>query len=343
MTRPTFPKSQAMLGSASNAIRTQRPYTFLSACARGDQTAGPRLRLSSLNWMPVASIARPINPPSASISRTRCPFAVPPTAGLQGMCATVSFESVGRPTLHPSRAAAYAASTPACPAPMTMTSNRILLAYAEPLEDMAQYIFARATADDLVQARARSLQIRQQKFLWNVRRCCRITRRDERNAALLEQRDVTRIRDRCGVPQPLFSNKSISDCVTQFVEAVSGARTHRNAWCENLGGSLRDRSMASQVCLVRYNDPIDCGGVSKQLFVCVGERFTTVEHEQHEIGDATRPTASRDALGLDDVERFAPASGVDERNFDAADVHVLGYKIARRAWNRSHNRAWCSC
>jgi hypothetical protein len=38
-----------------------------------------------------------------------------------------------------------------------MTSKRILLAYAEPLEDVAQYIFARAAADDLVQASAGSL------------------------------------------------------------------------------------------------------------------------------------------------------------------------------------------
>src|SRR5258706_581227 len=35
--------------------------------------------------MPVASIAPPINPPSASISRTRGPFAVPPIPGLHGM------------------------------------------------------------------------------------------------------------------------------------------------------------------------------------------------------------------------------------------------------------------
>jgi hypothetical protein len=43
------------------------------------------------------------------------------------MWATVSFDSVQSPTLHPSLAAAYAASTPACPAPMMMTSNRNLV------------------------------------------------------------------------------------------------------------------------------------------------------------------------------------------------------------------------
>ena len=103
------------------------PYRALSACARGDHTAGPRLRLSSLNWMPVASMARPMRPPSASISRTRWPLAVPPTAGLHGIWATVSRENVHKPTLQPNFAAAQAASTPACPEPTTMTSNSLIV------------------------------------------------------------------------------------------------------------------------------------------------------------------------------------------------------------------------
>ncbi len=112
-----------MFGSAPSAARTQSLYRRLSACARGDHTAGPRLRLSSRNWMPVASIAVPIKPPSASISRTRWPFAVPPTAGLHGMCATVDSDSVQIATVRPSRAAAHAASAPAWPAPITITSK----------------------------------------------------------------------------------------------------------------------------------------------------------------------------------------------------------------------------
>src|SRR4030095_12188519 len=123
---------------------------------------------------------------------------------------------------------------------MTTTSNRILLAYAEPLEDVTQYIFARAAADDLVQAGSGSLQIRQQEFLWNVPCCRRITRHDERNAALLEQRDVSRVRDRCRVAQRLFPNERASDCLTQFVEAVAGERTHPNTCRENVGAWLRD-------------------------------------------------------------------------------------------------------
>src|SRR6185295_2012575 len=84
--------------------------------------------------MAVASIARPINPPSASISRNRWPLAVPPTAGLHGMCATVSVDSVQSPTRTPSRTAAYAASQPAWPAPTTMTSKWSLTERRQPQE-----------------------------------------------------------------------------------------------------------------------------------------------------------------------------------------------------------------
>ncbi len=126
------PTIHEMPGCASRIARTAWRYAFLSACARGDQTAGPRLRFRILNWMPVASIARPIRPPSASISRTRWPLAVPPTAGLQGMCATVSRDSVQSPTRSPSRAAAHAASHPACPAPMTMTSKQVFATAPSP-------------------------------------------------------------------------------------------------------------------------------------------------------------------------------------------------------------------
>ena len=70
----------------------------------------------------VASAAMPITPPSASISRTRCPFAVPPMDGLHGRFATPSNVSVNSAVFEPSFADAHAASMPACPAPTTMTS-----------------------------------------------------------------------------------------------------------------------------------------------------------------------------------------------------------------------------
>ena len=122
--------------------------------------------------MAVASMATPIKPPSASISRTRWPFAVPPIAGLHGMDATVSRESVHTPTRHPMRAAANAASTPACPAPTTMTSYRITsldlrssFSDAELFEDVLQDFVARTRPDDLAKAGPRGVQVGQHEFL----------------------------------------------------------------------------------------------------------------------------------------------------------------------------------
>src|SRR5581483_11962449 len=73
--------------------------------------------------MPTASVTSPMIPPSASISRTRCPLAIPPTAGLHDICAIRSTFSVYSAVFSPMRAAAIAASCPACPAPTTTTSN----------------------------------------------------------------------------------------------------------------------------------------------------------------------------------------------------------------------------
>src|SRR3954451_9004715 len=72
--------------------------------------------------MPVASIACPIAPPSASISRTICPLPTPPIAGLQLIWPTVSQLVVNSAVRAPRRAAARAASVPAWPAPTTITS-----------------------------------------------------------------------------------------------------------------------------------------------------------------------------------------------------------------------------
>src|SRR5579862_5120601 len=46
--------------------------------------------------MPLASVTLPISPPRASISRTICPLATPPIAGLQLIWATVSAFMVRR-------------------------------------------------------------------------------------------------------------------------------------------------------------------------------------------------------------------------------------------------------
>ena len=65
---------------------------------------------------------RPICPPKASISLTICPLATPPTAGLHDMEAILAMSMVSNSVRDPRRAAAEAASQPACPPPMTIIS-----------------------------------------------------------------------------------------------------------------------------------------------------------------------------------------------------------------------------
>ena len=55
-----------------------------------DALAGPLLAFRVRNWMPALSVARAMAPPSASISRTRWPLPMPPIAGLQLICPSVS-------------------------------------------------------------------------------------------------------------------------------------------------------------------------------------------------------------------------------------------------------------
>ena len=98
-----------------------------SHCARGDHIAGPFERLSMRNCMVVASVTSPICPPSASISRTICPLAIPPTAGLHDICAILFMSMVTKRVCAPMFAAAVAASQPACPPPITSTSYLSLI------------------------------------------------------------------------------------------------------------------------------------------------------------------------------------------------------------------------
>jgi len=109
----------ALAITPQGVVRTeQRPL------ARAARTAGPLLALSTRHWMPAASAARAMTPPSASISFTRWPLPMPPMAGLQLIAPTVSMLWVSSSVRTPARAAASAASVPACPPPMTMTSKR---------------------------------------------------------------------------------------------------------------------------------------------------------------------------------------------------------------------------
>src|SRR5258708_324083 len=77
------------------------------------------------NWMPVASVAKPIRPPRASTSRASWPLATPPIDGLQLILPTVSRLPLTSAVRQPSRAAAAAASMPAWPAPITIKSKEL--------------------------------------------------------------------------------------------------------------------------------------------------------------------------------------------------------------------------
>jgi len=118
----TWSCQMSRLAVSSSTLRHCQMNFPRSHCARGLHTAGPFERLSIRNCMAVASVTRPMYPPMASISRTICPLAMPPTAGLHDICAILFMSMVMSSVLAPMLALAVAASQPACPPPMTITS-----------------------------------------------------------------------------------------------------------------------------------------------------------------------------------------------------------------------------
>src|SRR6185503_18141213 len=149
--------------------------------------------------MPVRSMTRPMIPPSASISRTRCPFAIPPIAGLHDICPTRSRFNVISPVSAPRRAAADAASQPAWPAPITITSNLSsndmrLFPDTERCEDLRQYVFRRRLAGDLAQ-KPQSIMQRHEHKLFAVTIPQRTSRSFELALSAAQQIVVTSIRD----------------------------------------------------------------------------------------------------------------------------------------------------
>ena len=110
------------LGWFSSISRMAALYKMRSAWARVARTAAPLLALRRRNCMPDISVANAIAPPSASSSRTRWPLPMPPMEGLHDICPSVSMLWVSRSVSAPMRAAASAASVPACPPPTMMMS-----------------------------------------------------------------------------------------------------------------------------------------------------------------------------------------------------------------------------
>eukprot|EP01136_Pigoraptor_vietnamica_P034250 Opistho-1_new@97974 len=111
------------LGWFSSVRRIAALYSTRSAWARVARTAGPLELFRMRNWMPPSSVASAMAPPSASTSFTRWPLPMPPMLGLQLIWPSVSMLCVSSSVAQPMRAAASAASVPACPPPTTMTSN----------------------------------------------------------------------------------------------------------------------------------------------------------------------------------------------------------------------------
>ena len=70
-------------------------------------------------------LTSPMMPPSASISRTKWPLPTPPIEGLHDMTPIVSSRCVRSSVFAPQRALAAAASHPACPPPITTTSQKV--------------------------------------------------------------------------------------------------------------------------------------------------------------------------------------------------------------------------
>ena len=114
--------NKSRFGWFSSVWRIAALYRIRSACARVARTAAPLRLFSTRNWIPALSVANAIAPPNASISRTRCDLPIPPIAGLQLICPSVSMLCVNNKVCAPIRAAARAASVPAWPPPITITS-----------------------------------------------------------------------------------------------------------------------------------------------------------------------------------------------------------------------------
>ncbi len=72
-----------MFSVFSNFFLHSEANNILSFWVLGDHIAGPFERLSIRNCIALKSLIIPDPPPNASISRTICPLATPPIAGLQ--------------------------------------------------------------------------------------------------------------------------------------------------------------------------------------------------------------------------------------------------------------------
>ena len=67
--------------------------------------------------------------------------------------------------------------------------------------------------------------------------------------------------------------------------------------------------------------------------------FAAIEHEDQEVGHLSRVLAARHPFAFNDIERLAPAGGIDERDRQSFHVDLLGNQVASRPRDRGHDRA----
>lgn len=109
----TMSCQKSTFGVSSSILLHSVANTILSFWLLGLHMAAPFDRFNIRNWIMDKSETIPEYPPRASISRTICPLAIPPIAGLHDICAMVCMFMVMRSTFDPILAAAAAASQPA--------------------------------------------------------------------------------------------------------------------------------------------------------------------------------------------------------------------------------------
>lgn len=146
---------------------------------------------------------------------------------------------------------------------------------------------------------------------------------------MLEQRDVTRVRNGRRVAQTLVANERARNRVAERLESFAGQRTNRNA-------TAVVPCRCGQIHLVDGEDALRACGLRQQTIIFVRQGLARVQNEHDEIGNATGTSSARDAFGFNDVVRIAPARSVNEGDRDALDVHRFSHEIACGARHRGH-------
>ena len=168
-----------------------------------------------------------------------------------------------RPTRAPSRAAAYAASQPAWPAPIDddveATSFTVsLLSDAEPREDVRQHFVRRAPARDLFERRARLLQIGEHELLRQRAAVASAAARARASASRARSSsvDVPDVRDRRrSLAIDLDVERRRAICAAKLVQA----RRRSSPTPRTASGRVH---AAPQIALVLNDDKSACRAVS---------------------------------------------------------------------------------